>query len=975
METELAAGLLAGVRAAPPPYDLAAAERGRERLREAAPEVAAALEAEPAGRALLDGVFGNSPFLTRALLAEVEFLPRLLAEPDPMASLEAVIAEMQAQATDVEAAMPALRIARRRAAVLIALADIGGLWRLAEVTEALTRLADAATQTAVRLLLRAAAEKGDLELPHADDPARGSGLAVLGMGKLGARELNYSSDIDLVVLFDPEVVRYRGRETAQRCFTRLTQGLARLLQEPTADGYVFRLDLRLRPDPGATPPAVSMHAAESYYESLGQNWERAAFIKARPVAGDLEAGAGFLKRLRPFIWRRNLDFAAIEDVHSIKRQIHSHKGGAALGVEGHDVKVGRGGIRDIEFFAQTQQLIAGGRDPSLREPATCAALAALARAGWIAEAARAELEAAYVFHRTLEHRLQMIGDEQTHSLPKTADGIEHVARFMGYADAARFRADFLAHAGRVQSHWVALFESAPTLSGDAGSLVFTGTEDDPETIATLKRMGYRSPEGVAATVRGWHHGRYRAMRSARAREIMTTLVPLLLAALAKTADPDGAFARFDRFLASLPAGVQLLSLLQNNPGLLELIAVIMGSGPRLADELSRKPGVLDAVLSEDFHAPLPPRQEMEKSLMGALAVARDFEDRMDSVRRFVKERKFQLGAQILGGARSAEDCGPDYAALAEAAVAQLFPVVEAAFAERHGRVPGGAVAIAALGKLGGREMTATSDLDLIFIYDFPEQAPESDGPRPLPPVLYFTRLAQRFIGALTAQTAEGGLYEVDMRLRPSGSKGPVATQLASFVAYHERESWTWEHMALTRARLLMGPEPLRAKVEAAIAATLRRPREARVIARDVVEMRARIEAEKRTDDPWEMKQVRGGLIDLEFIAQYMQLLHPDAVDPNTGRALERLAEQGVLAPDVAAELREALRLIRNLTGLLRVAVEGPFDPAQAPDGLRRALARAAGVDDFAEAERRLLAAEAATLRRFRDIVEAAAERD
>jgi glutamate-ammonia-ligase adenylyltransferase len=843
------------------------------------------------------------------------------------------------------------------------------------VTEALTRFAEAATQAAIRLLLAAAAEKGDLEPPHQDDAARDSGLAVIGMGKLGARELNYSSDIDLIVLFDQEVVRYRGKETAQRCFVRLTQGLARLLQEPTADGYVLRVDLRLRPDPGATPPALSMQAAEGYYESMGQNWERAAFIKARPVAGDLAAGAGFLDRLKPFIWRRNLDFASIADVQSIKRQIHSHKGGGEIAIEGHDVKLGRGGIRDIEFFAQTQQLIAGGRDPSLRDATTCGALAALSRAGWIGEAARGELEQAYVFHRTLEHRLQMIADEQTHALPRNAEAVDHVARFMGYGEPDRFRADFLDHARRVQSHWVALFESAPTLSGEAGSLVFTGTEDDPDTLATLKRMGYRTPSGVAATVRGWHHGRYRAMRSSRAREIMTTLVPLLLQALAKTADPDGAFARFDRFMAGLPGGVQLLSLLQNNPGLLELIAEIMGSGPRLADELSRNASVLDAVLSEDFLAPLPPRAELERSLMGALAVARDFQDRMDAVRRFVKERKFQLGAQILGGMRPAEACGGEYADLADAAIAQLYPVVEAEFAERHGRVPGGGMAIAALGKLGGREMTASSDLDLVFVYDFPEEVALSDGEKGLPPVLYYTRLSQRFIGALTAQTGEGGLYEVDMRLRPSGNKGPVATRLPGFVAYHERESWTWEHMALTRARLLAGPPALSDAVRQAIDATLRRPRDARKTAADVVEMRARIQAEKRTDDPWETKQVRGGLVDLEFIAQYLQLLHPQALDPNTGEAFAKLAACGALAAEAAAELRAALTLIRNLTGLLRVALEGDFKPAQAPDGLRRALAKAAAASDFAEAEGRLIASEAAVLAHFRSIVEAAAGRD
>jgi glutamate-ammonia-ligase adenylyltransferase len=951
-------------------------EVGLQRWREAGARAADPAAAEfvhgaagdPAGRALLEAIFGNSPFLSHALIADIGFARRLLGD-GPAAVFPDCLAEMwrpPENGEDAGSLMRRMRRAKRRSALAAGVADITGAWALDQVTLALSSCAEATLQAACRHLLVSAAASGEIALANPADPERGSGLIVLGMGKLGAGELNYSSDIDLIVLYDHEVVDYRGKDGPQRCFVRLARNLVRMMEERTGDGYVFRTDLRLRPDPGATPLAVSTLAAETYYESAGQNWERAALIKARPVAGDVAAGHRFLLALRPFIWRRNLDFAAIQDIHSIKRQINAHRGGGggAIAVAGHNVKLGRGGIREIEFFAQTQQLIWGGRDPALRVRGTCAALAALADTGHVKPEVARRLTEAYAFLRRLEHRLQMTQDQQTHRLPDSEADLAALAAFLGYPSLAAFADALLAELRAVEQHYARLFEEAPDLSGP-GNLVFTGAEDDPETIETLKRLGYRDPAMVAATIRSWHHGRFRAMRSARARELLTELVPTILQELSEGTDPDGALLRFNEFLGALPAGVQLFSLFYANPGLLDLVAVIMGNAPRLAGWLSRHPILLDAVLSQGFFDPLPARDRLAADLDQRLGQARDFEDVLELIRRWNNDRTFQIGTQILRGRATPDAAGATITDVAEASLAALLPRVESEFAHAHGRLRRGGMAIVALGKLGGREMTIGSDLDLMLIYDGGD-GEASDGARPLSPSHYFARLSQRVINAVTAPTGEGKLYEVDMRLRPSGQKGPIATPLDGFVQYQHKDAWTWEHMALTRARVICGPDELAGRIRAAVLDVLGLPRDPEKLRADVADMRLRMEREHRGDDPWEVKHYRGGLVDIEFIAQYLQLrhahAHPEILAPNTTDALGRIARAGLIEGDAAAELIAATRLWRNLQGLLRLSLATRFDDETAPNGLRQLLVAAADATDFADLKVRM-AATAATVRR------------
>jgi [glutamine synthetase] adenylyltransferase / [glutamine synthetase]-adenylyl-L-tyrosine phosphorylase len=930
------------------------------------------------GRALLAAVFGNSPFLTRCLLQDIAlFRDWLVRGPDE--AWQRLLDEARgATGPDCsrDALKSALRIARRRAALLTGLSDIARLWTLEQVTGRLTEFAEFALDRATEHLIRGAAAGGLFKLANAENPLDGCGFIVLGMGKLGGHELNYSSDIDLIVLYDEDWIDPADPWQLQQGLVRVTRDLVQTIEERTADGYVFRTDLRLRPDPGATPLAISVIAAETYYESMGQNWERAAMIKARPVAGDRAAGEAFINTLRPFIWRKYLDFGAIQDIHSIKRQINAHRGGGTIEIFGHNVKLGRGGIREIEFFAQTQQLIWGGREPSLRRAGTCDTLRDLATAGRITARVAEEMIDSYRFLRTVEHRLQMAEDMQTHSLPADEAGIAALGAFLGYPGADPFVRDLDAHLRRVERHYAELFEEQPSL-GSSGNLVFTGGEHDPETLATLRKLGYKDAEKISSVVRAWHHGRYRATRSQRARELLTELMPALLEALAKTTNPDAAFVRFDEFLAGLPAGVQLFSLLYQNPGLLDLLAEIMGSASALAQHLSRRPSLFDAVLTAGFFEPMPGKDGLAADLAHALDQARDFQDILDIARRWTNDHKFQVGVRMLRGAADIVVAGRSLSDIADTVIESIQPDVEIEFALQHGTIQDAGMAIVAMGRLGSREMTMTSDLDLIFVYQASDDD-VSDGDRPLPPSHYYTRLSQRLMNALTAPTGEGKLYEVDMRLRPSGNAGPIASSLESFITYHEEQSWTWEHMALTRARVIAGPEALRLRVEATIRATLVRQRDADRLVVDVADMRARIEREHRSNDLWQTKYVRGGLIDIEFIAQYLQLRHaaaqPDILATPTADALATLSSAGLLDQRHADTLLGALTLWSTVQGLLRLTQEGRFAPDQASDGFKALLVRATGSTDFAELEARLAQAAADVYALFRTLIEEPAAR-
>ncbi len=864
---------------------------------------------------------------------------------------EAAFAEDASEAS----VMKALRSLKREAHFLIALGDLSGEADAQRTVLRLSELAEACLKSAVDFLLRDAHRQNKLCLPDPADPARGCGWIFLAMGKLGASELNYSSDIDLIVLVDPEAPAVSDPVEATDLFVRLTRRLVRIMQERTGDGYVFRTDLRLRPDPGSTPLALPVDAALNYYESRGQNWERAAMIKARPVAGDLKAGESFLAELQPYVWRKYLDYAAIADIHSIKRQIHAHKGHGEIAVLGHNIKLGRGGIREIEFFVQTQQLIAGGRFPELRGRATADVLARLAESGWISHQASDGLIAEYWFLRTVENAVQMVADEQVHMLPDSREELRRIGLMLGYEGDEAFANAFRQSLQTVEQHYAALFETAPELSRGVGNLVFTGDVDDPGTLTTLSDLGFERASDICRVIRGWHFGRYRVTQSSEARERLTELTPALLEAFGATRRADEALLRFDAFLAGLPAGIQLFSLLQSNPRLLQLLATIMGAAPRLAAIITRQPHVFDGLLDPALLSELPDRAYLAERLETFLGGACAFEDFLDRLRIFAAEQRFLIGMRLLTGSIDATRAGKAFSDLADLTIGAAFDAVQEEFALTHGRVEGSRTAILGMGKLGSRDLTAGSDIDLILLYDHAPDAQQSDGDKPLAPSHYYARLTQRLIAAVSAPTAEGVLYELDLRLRPSGNKGPVATHIEAFRKYQRTDAWTWEHMALTRARPVAGEASLCDDAYDDVQEIVSIRRDRAKLMRDAVDMRRLLEEEKPPRNIWDLKLIRGGIIDLEFIAQVARLSGFCTAKPGTTATAEILAQ---LSPEFAdAQTRDDLvaahHLYETLMQIVRLCLTEPLDPEDVPPGLADILLRSVDLPDLGVLEAHL----------------------
>ena len=907
--------------------------------------------------AALRPVLAASPYLA-ALMRRWPDKLRGTLDSDPDERLARILNETRRLGGGADDMRVPLRLLKADLHLLAALCDLGGVWDLDAVTGALSAFADASLQAAFRAVAHDCRERGQLIAPeHADNPI--PGLFGLAMGKHGAHELNYSSDIDVTFFHEQPVLQAAlgERQEAQAFADRAAGAVARLLSDRTGEGYVFRVDLRLRPDPGSTPPVVSAQAALNYYETVGQNWERAAFIKARPVVGDSEQAEQFLEALAPFIWRRSLDFAAVSDVHSIKRQIHVHKIDDRPTAAGADLKLGRGGIREIEFFAQTQQLILGGRDPSLRSPRTVDALAALAQAGHVEPTIAADLSRDYARLRALEHRVQMLDDEQTHTLPEDPAQRARVAALAGEDDLAAFDRSVEDLTARVNMRYGELFAGDESLSSELGSLVFTGVENDPETLRTLSRMGFGEPDPVATTIRGWHHGRILATRSARGREVFTRFAPRLLEACAATGAPDAAFRRFARFFEGLRAGVQVQSLFLAQPRLFRLIVDTLAYSPRLAEVLSRRPAALDAIMDPDFFLSI----EADSGIVGEIEAdgreAPDFETAMNAVRRQHREQDFRISLQILSGVADPARAGEAYSDLAQACVRALAYAAIAEVERIGGRIAGD-VAVVALGKLGSREMSGASDLDLMTVFDAPPDA-ESDL-KGWGADRWFGRFTQRLIAALSMPTAEGGLYDVDMRLRPSGAAGPVAVSLKAFDDYYSREADTWEFQALTRARIVWANSPaFEARVARAIEAALRRPRDAVASRHDVAQMRMLMAREHPPWSFWDMKRACGGLIDCEFAAQAMQLAHAAQGGPlreGTVAAMTALCEAGRIPADKAAALVDAWTLQQGLAQLLRSSLDRRSDPELEPRGFQQRLARIAGATDLADLRVRVQAA-------------------
>lgn len=880
--------------------------------------------------AFLSSIFGNSPYLTHLIFKNKDFLIELL-EDGPEYCFDSIINELRQQhpltssKNDAEI-MVILRHAKQKIALLVAISDITCHWQLEQITKSLSIFAETCLNLISHYLLNDALKTNQIHFDgNVQDIPSAAGFFILAMGKLGAYELNYSSDIDLILLYDTHnsSITYTGTKSIQHLFISLSKRLVSIMQDRTQDGYVFRVDLRLRPDPSSTPIIMSVDTALTYYERVGQNWERMCYIKARVVAGDQQAGNAYLKALTPFVWRKYLDFAMIEDIHSVKRQIEAKNIGLNESLYNYNIKLGRGGIREIEFFATIQQIIWGGREISVRCMKTCDAIIALMECKKVDKNICDELIDTYIYLRNLEHCLQMVSDHQTHTLPDTADKMYEIAIFMHYKTTKDFIHDLRNKLLNVQMHYMKLGASSPSLGSGQGNLVFTGSENDPETLDNLKRIGFNNPETISNLIRGWHHGHTRATNNKRARELLTELMPSLLKALAETEKPDRALINFNDFMKRTPAGAQIFSLFVHKPILIELVAEIMGSYPYLANSLIRKPALLEYVLSHDFMEPSMPISELQTKLRTMLATANHYEDVLNMTRHWTHDRQFRVGVHLIKHLITSDEARTNLTKIAETVLSELLIHVKKEFEISHGNVVGGEFIFIALGKLGSYSLGFGSDIDLIFVYDCPSDISESNGKTKLTISEYYSRLSRRFISAFSALTSEGRLYEIDTRLRPSGKDSPVATTYKAFKRYYlDNSAWTWEYMALTKARVITGDSNLTQKTQQIIKQALIQKRTKEILISDISDIYERIHNNFDTGNPWNLKYTKGGIIDLEFIIQFLQLLHankiPDLLNTNPIIAVEMLHKNQIITSETAGLLIKAETLFLNLQAILRL---------------------------------------------------------
>lgn len=903
----------------------------------------------PAHQSLTASLTGNSPYLASLISRDLSFFIKVLREnPDTILQNELEQFKERPLEEGTDTLMQDLRLAKAHIALLTATMDVSQTWGLDKVTKALSAFAKDALAISSAHCLYKRMVKGDIAFPSGpvksitQDLANGTGYVVLALGKLGPDELNYSSDVDIIVLYDQEVVKYTGKRSQGDCFVKVTQELVRIMEKRTMDGYVFRTDLRLRPDPGATAVAISMNAAETYYHSLAQNWERSAMIKATAVAGDLKAGNDYLDRMSGWVWRRSMDFEAIRDIKAIKNQILRHYHQEDTSFEGFDVKLGQGGIREIEFYAQVNQLLFGGKIPELRAQSTLDALDALVTAGKVTSNVRDDLKAAYIYLRTLEHRLQMVNDEQTHTIPQDAEAMLRISHFMGCKTSNKLKETLQKQTLIVSNHYDNLMPE-----DDTDIIALTGNN----LLQFLHEIDFPEPEGTFQIIDTWQRGRYRALKTPRARKLLSQCLSGLLTAFMATSEPCSALTRFDRFIRELPAGVQVFSLFQSNPALFQLIARIMGLAPALAEQLAKRPRLFEAFLDPAFFESLPSTEELMQELQYGLKASLDYQDVLDITRRYVSERRFQVGVQVLESLSNTREAGQAMTRLADATLKVLTPAVEADFARIHGVFPDGGLGILAMGKYGGKELTHTSDLDVVFLYHVDDMNALSDGKRPLAPSQYFSRLGRNVITAITALTAEGSLFEVDTRLRPSGTAGPLVVTLETFANYYSQAAWTWEHMALTRARLVVCPDKLAKPLMDTITNTLYTHRDKENLIKRVADMRQKLVDQFSTDNIWSIKHTRGGLIDMEYICQYLMLREGHTIDnlfsPILDEAFDKLEKHHILPTGASAKLKHAHRVQQTVQSMLRLCLgDVEADETTFSSGLKFLLAKSCGFEDI-----------------------------
>ena len=906
---------------------------------------------DPVARDWLRRIAVASDFAIDTLVRQPGLLALLLAGAGPAAP--------PVLAADRRHEWPAL-LRRYRAAESARLVwrDVCGLDDVDATLAGSTRLAETCLQVALIAL------EAEFAMRHGvvrDRDGRPQRLVVFGLGKLGGEELNFSSDVDLVYGYEHDGESHGPRPlSAEAYFARLGQQLAKLLDEMTADGFCHRVDLRLRPYGNSGRVAWSFAAMEQYFQHEGRDWERYAWQKARPVAGDLDAGERFLETLRPFVYRRYLDYGALDGLRAMKAAIAAEVARKEL-VD--DIKRGPGGIREIEFLVQALQLIRGGREPELRGRRLLPALQGLVDANQVTPEAGAALARAYRYLRRLENRLQMLRDAQTHALPERDEDRARIAGALQYPDWASLRGELARHRDVVTEEFSALLaprrsQAAPDAlerfwralpdAGERDALANAGFDDVPATDALLRDFA-RSPG-----VRGLSDG-------TRAR--LDRVLPILLQGAAASSQPLLALRRLLALLHNVLRRSAYLALLDEQPAALARLVEVVGRNALLAERLASHPLLLDELLDARVGGPLLDRGEIRAACLAVANDADDTEATLNALNEVRQALGFRIAMALRDGRQSAADSAQQLAWLADGVVARVLALAEREVAAMHGRLADAQFAVIGYGSLGGEELGFGSDLDLVFLYDVARtgngEPPQSDGPRPLDASRWFARLAQKMVALLGAVTAAGRLFDVDVRLRPDGAKGLLVSTLGSFSDYQRDRAWTWEHQALVRARCIAGDSALCAAFERVRAGTLARTRDAASLRGDIVAMRRRMRAELDRSDPagaaggsFDIKQGDGGLVDLEFLLQALVLeraaAHPTLLQPrNTPALIDAMRQVAILDADTAAALQSAhgALLARGLACTLdrrarRVPPDAAVDQAR---GAIRAAARAHGL--------------------------------
>ncbi len=892
----------------------------------------------------LPRVWACSEFAARACLRDPRLLTELiesgdLRDPYAPGALATRARVVLAAASTEDDLKRRLRLLRRREAVRIAWRDLAGWADLFEVMTVMSELGDVCIDGALTWLHAAqVAERGAAIGEHSGEP---TSMVVLGLGKLGGHELNFSSDVDLMFAY-PEQGQTSGARplSNHEFFARLGRRLINVLSEATADGFVFRVDMRLRPNGNSGPLALSFDAMEHYYQTHGREWERYALIKARVVAGERMTGEGLLVRLRPFVFRKYLDYGAVQAIREMKVLINREL--QRKGMQ-DNIKLGPGGIREIEFIGQSFQLIRGGREPSLQERSILTVLERLARDAHLNQATSDELSAAYRFLRDTENRLQMMADRQTHELPRELLEQARLALAMGFDGWRSFEAALRDHMARVQRHFdEVLAVSAAVQRSDADqdlSALWLGAVDEDAAVRLLAERGFDQPQEALGSIRELRRSPAYIAFSSAGRARMDQLMPLVVAAAAKLDAPGVTLGRLINVIEAIGRRSAYLVLLVENPTALAQLTRLCAASPWVANWISQNPVLLDELLDPvRLYAP-PSPQALERELRERLLHVEpdDLEMQMEMLREFRHGHVLRVAAADVGPGLAPEQVGLHLAHIAEVVLKLSLETAQQGLVAKHGEpgcpgdnppcAPG--FAVVGYGKLGSLELGYGSDLDMIFLYRSCESGGQTAGPRVVPNEVFFARLGQRLIHILTTRTRAGLLYEVDMRLRPSGRAGPLVTSLSAYRDYQRQRAWTWEHQALVRARVLAGDHELCqgfTRVRREILCVQREPAHLR---HEVAQMRQKILDARRQHDAalFDVKHDRGGIVDIEFMVQYWVLLHaanrPELTQHTDNiDILQALANAGLLSTEWSESLVSAYRQYLSTEHRLKLIGQG-----------------------------------------------------